>query len=119
MRICAILSTFVWMVIINLPFFCMIVIILVSALCISCRGLFALCLNVSSCFQGERCNKLKRAPSWRKKFRTKEYPGGRGKDGALVLSLNDECAETGRLSRGSTPSPSPEPAGDWSWTSES
>ena len=58
-------------------------------------GVRSFVLELSSwfCCQGDRSNKLKRAPSWRKKFRTKDYTSGRGKEGKLLLGAADDSAE--------------------------
>ena len=77
------------------------------------------------CCQGERSNKLKRAPSWRKKFRTKDYPGGRGKEEKLLLSADNSSAEneltTSAVASSSAASESADSsaAGSWLWASES
>ncbi|KAI0217788.1 Liprin-alpha-1 [Lamellibrachia satsuma] len=75
--------------------------------------------------EGERSNKLKRAPSWRKKFRTKDYPGGRGKEEKLLLSADNSSAEneltTSAVASSSAASESADSsaAGSWLWASQS
>ena len=68
---------------------------LIVSVALAPSGVISFAPELSSlfCCQGDRSNKLKRAPSWRKKFRTKDYAPSRGREGKLLLGAADDSAE--------------------------